>query len=65
MTKGKEYKTLFQIFVGRQIVRHDENLPARTQTTIVALRLETIRRQAKAATLGFLANSGSKRSKAS
>jgi hypothetical protein len=23
--KGKEYKTLFQTFVGRQIVRYDEN----------------------------------------
>jgi hypothetical protein len=39
--KGKEYKPLFQTFVERQIVRHDENWSARIQTTISDVRLET------------------------
>jgi hypothetical protein len=46
--KGKEYKTLVQIFVGRQILRHDENWPTRILTADIVVRLETIRRQAKA-----------------
>jgi hypothetical protein len=41
--KGKEYKTLFQAFVGRQIIRHDENRLTRIWTTNSAVRMETIR----------------------
>jgi hypothetical protein len=63
--KGKKYKTLFQTFVGRQIVRHDENWPARILTAGLAVRMETIHRQAMLDTPGSLANSGSKRSRVS
>jgi hypothetical protein len=45
--KGKEYKTLFQTFVGWQIIRYDENWPVKIQSVGLAVRLETIRRQAK------------------
>jgi hypothetical protein len=50
--KGMEYKTLFQIFVGRQIVSHDENWLAKKRTAGLTVRLETIRRQAKVDTPG-------------
>jgi hypothetical protein len=63
--KGKEYKTLFHTFVGRQIVRHDKNWVARIWTVGLAVRLETIRRQAMADTPGSFANYRSKWSRAS
>jgi hypothetical protein len=40
----KKYKPLFQIFVGREIVGHDENWPTRGGATIGVVSLETIRR---------------------
>jgi hypothetical protein len=63
--KGKKYKILFQTFVGRWIVRHDKNWPARIRTAGLTVRLETIRRQVKVNTPGSLTNSRSKRSRAS
>jgi hypothetical protein len=51
---AKKYKPLFQTFVGWQIIRHDENWPTRIQTTIGAVRLQTIHRQSKTDTLGSL-----------
>jgi hypothetical protein len=50
--KGKEYKILFQIFVGQQIVRHDKNWPAKIWTAGLTVRLETIHRQANVDTPG-------------
>jgi hypothetical protein len=50
--KGKEYKTLFQIFVGRQIVRYNKNWPARICTDGLDVTLEIIHRQGKADTPG-------------
>jgi hypothetical protein len=32
---GKEYKTLFQTFVWRQIIRHDENWSTRIRVKVV------------------------------
>jgi hypothetical protein len=52
--KGKEYKILFQTFIGRQIIRHDKNWPTRIQTTGLAVMLETIHREAKTDTPGVL-----------
>jgi hypothetical protein len=46
----KEYKTLFQIFIGWQIIRHDKNWLAKIRTAVLAMRLETIRRQVKVGT---------------
>jgi hypothetical protein len=63
--KGKEYKTLFQIFVRQQIVKHDKNCPARIQIVGLAVRLETICRQAKADTPGVPCKFWIKRSRAS
>jgi hypothetical protein len=45
--KGKKYKPLFQTFVRREIVGHDEYWPTRVGATIGVMRLETIRRQTK------------------
>jgi hypothetical protein len=50
--KGKEYKILFHTFVGRWIVRHDENWLARIRTAGLTVRLEIIHQQAKADTPG-------------
>jgi hypothetical protein len=48
--KGKEYKPFFETFVRRKIVGHHDNWPTGVWMTIVAVRLETIRRQTKMST---------------
>jgi hypothetical protein len=45
--KGKKYKPLFQTFVEREIIGHDEYWPTRVGATIGAVKLETICRQTK------------------
>jgi hypothetical protein len=42
--KSKKYKSFLQTFVGRQIVAHYENWPARVRSTIGVVRMETIHR---------------------
>jgi hypothetical protein len=48
--KGKEYKTLFLLFVGSEIVGHDENWSVGVQATIGALRFEPIHQQTETST---------------